>query len=91
MDFEWNEAKSDKNLQERGFGFDFAALIFDGPTLEQVDTRRAYGENRVQAIGEVEGVILFVVYTDRGEVRRIISARPANAKERARWQSFANR
>ncbi len=83
MDFEWNEAKSDKNLQERGFGFDFAALIFDGPTLEQVDIRRAYGE--------VEGMVLFVVYTDRGEVRRIISARPANAKERARWQSFANR
>ncbi len=90
MDFEWNEAKSDKNLQECGFGFDFAALIFDGPTLEQVDTRRAYGEIRVQAIGEVEGVVLFVVYADRGKVRRIISARLANAKERARWHSFAS-
>jgi hypothetical protein len=91
MDFEWDEAKSDHNRQERGFGFDFAALIFDGPTLEQVDARRAYGEIRVQAIGQVEGIVLFVVYTDRGDVRRIISARLANAKERAQWQLFAGR
>ena len=91
MDFEWHEAKSEENRRERGFGFDFAALIFEGPTLEQVDTRRDYGEVRVQAIGEADGFVLFVVYTNRGETRRIISARMADARERSRWQSFANR
>lgn len=72
-------------------GFDFAALVFEGPTLEAVDDRRDYGEVRVQAIGEVDGLVLAVVYTDRDTGRRIVSARLASKKERALWQSFAGR
>jgi len=53
------------------------------------DRRRDYGEERVIAIGEVDGEVLVVVYTDRGNTRRIISARRANRKERQLWQSFA--
>ena len=34
------------------------------------------------AIGMARGMILLCVYTDRGPVRRIISLRPANRKER---------
>jgi uncharacterized protein len=48
-----------------------------------------YGEGRIQAIGRVGDDILFVVYTDRGDARHIISARLANRKERRLWQSFA--
>jgi len=44
--------------------------------------RKDYGEQRVQAIGKVEGDSLFVVYTWRGAIRRIISARLANRSER---------
>ncbi len=40
MNFEWDEAKSEANRLARGFGFDFAVLIFAGPTVEQVDARR---------------------------------------------------
>jgi uncharacterized DUF497 family protein len=47
--------------------------------------RRAYGELRVRAIGETRGRSLVVVFTDRADVRRIISARVANRKERAVW------
>jgi uncharacterized DUF497 family protein len=57
--------------------------------LETQDTRRDYGEVRMQAIGVADGDVLFVVYTDRGEARHIISARLANRKERKAWQSFA--
>jgi uncharacterized DUF497 family protein len=78
MEFEWDGAKSDRNLRERGFGLDYATLIFDGPTLETIDDRRAYGEIRVRAIGQVDQNILVVIYTDRKQVRRIISARKAN-------------
>lgn len=49
MLFEWDEAKSQQTLQERGFGFDYAARVFLGPTLEQIDDRKNYGEVRVQA------------------------------------------
>lgn len=80
--FEWDEAKSEANFRERGFDFAYAALIFDGPTLEWHDMRRDYGERRIQAIGQVNEDILFVVYTWRGAVRRIISARLANRRER---------
>ncbi len=88
MLFEWDEAKSRRTLNERGFGFDYAARIFLGPTLEQQDRRQDYGEVRMQAIGETGGDVLFVVYTDRGEVRHIISARLASRKERKLWHSF---
>ena len=82
MDFEWDEAKSDANLAQRGFGFDFAARIFEGPVIECPDNRRNYGEERTIALGCVDGEWLVVVYTWRGEVRRIISARRASRKER---------
>ena len=91
MIFEWDEAKHAENLRKRGFGFDDASLIFDGPVLESLDERRDYGEVRIRAVGETNGRVLAVVYTDRGEARRIISARPANRKERQQWQSFVRR
>jgi uncharacterized protein len=89
MLFEWDGAKSRRTLNERGFGFEYAARIFLGPTLERQDDRHEYGEVRVQAIGRVGDDILFVVFTDRGDARHIISARLASRKERRLWQSFA--
>ncbi len=90
MEFEWDGAKSDQNLSERGFGFDYGACVFDGPTVETVDGRRAYGEIRIRAIGQVGENVLVVIYTDRNKIRRIISARKANRRERQLWQSFVN-
>ena len=83
--FDWDDEKHEWNLEERGFGFDVAALIFEGITVETEDKRKDYGETRIQAIGEVDGEILFVVYTDRGDVRRIISARLAEEHEVEEW------
>lgn len=88
MQFEWDEAKSAKNFRERGFGFDVAALVFDGPVLEWCDVRDQWGETRVVAIGGVEGRVLAVVYTDRDSIRRIISARRARRAEEALWRWY---
>ena len=86
MRFDWDVRKSTENLRERGFDFEFATQIFEGVTLERTDTRRDYGETRVVALGEAQGILLTVVYTDRaggGEVeRRIISARKSSRRER---------
>ena len=87
MEFEYDGGKSDRNQQERGFDFAFATLVFEGRTVERVDARRSYGETRIKATGQIDGMIYTVVYTDRGDVRRIISARIANRKERMEWQS----
>ena len=93
--FEWDEAKSQDNLEQRGFDFEYAARIFKGgDLLEYEDRRRHYGERRIVAIGEIEGETLFVVYTWRGCSRRIISARLASRRERDAYrQTFgkANR
>jgi uncharacterized DUF497 family protein len=53
--------------------------------------RREYREIRIQAIGCAGDDILFVAYTDRGDVRHLISARLVNRKERRLWQSFIER
>jgi uncharacterized DUF497 family protein len=43
---------------------------------------------RVRAIGETkDGGVLAVIYTDRGDLRWIISARAASRKERQLWQA----
>jgi uncharacterized DUF497 family protein len=93
--FGWDGRKSDRNLQERGFDFEFATQVFDGPTLERQDTRRDYGERRMIAIGQADGILLTDVYTDRAEVgervRRIISARVSSRGERQAYQQAIRR
>lgn len=91
MRFEWDSVKSERNLRERGFGFDLAAGIFLGPVQTVIDDRRDYGEQRIIAMGEAAGRVFVVVYTDRNDIRRIVSARFANKKEREEWQLFARR
>jgi uncharacterized DUF497 family protein len=84
--FSWDPAKGEANLRDRGFDFEFASLIFDGPTLEVEDRRQDYGERRMVAVGWADGIFLSVVFTDRSTVgrpdRRIISARRSNRRER---------
>lgn len=71
---------------ERGFGFADAVGIFLGRTIEWQDTRKDYGEVRIVATGEVDGDFFTLVYTDRGDIRWIVTAWPSNRKERTRWQ-----
>ena len=87
MDFEWDRAKSERNESERGLPFELAALLCVGPTMEYVDERRHYGETRIRAIGVVGNMTPHCVYTQRGEVRRIISLRCANRKERDAYRA----
>jgi uncharacterized DUF497 family protein len=93
--FTWDLHKSDVNVERRGFDFMVATLIFDGRILERDDVRSDYGERRVVAIGVADGRHLTVVYTDRhgelGAVRRIISARRSNERERREYEkTFAS-
>lgn len=71
MEFEWDPAKHERNLQTRGIGFDEAFRLFEGQVIEWQDTRTDYGEIRMNAIGEVNGKILRIAYPMRGNVVRI--------------------
>jgi uncharacterized DUF497 family protein len=80
--FEWDAAKSAGNIAKHRIDFNDAVRIFEGPVLKQIDNRRDYGEERVAVTEVVMGLELFVVYTVRGDNRRIISARRASRYER---------
>ena len=80
---EWDEAKRNWVLTERGIDFEDAALILDGPVLELWQLRD--GELRCLAIGELDGRVLAVVYVDRSRRRRIITARRASKNERRKY------
>lgn len=53
--------------------------------IERVDDRQDYGEERYVVIGMVEGRLLSVAYTMRGEAIRIISARGATSHEQRQY------
>ncbi len=80
--FEWDTAKNAANIAKHRIDFGDAVRIFEGPVLEQIDHRRDYSEERVAVTGVVMGLELFMVYTVRGDNRRIISARRASRNER---------
>ncbi len=87
MEFEWDEKKNRLNIAKHGIGFDRAARIFDGPTVDHPDNSEDYGEERTISVGMVEGIlVLVVVHTDRDGITRIISARPAKRSERTLYE-----
>jgi uncharacterized DUF497 family protein len=49
--------------------------------------KRDHGEDRVNALGEIEGRVFFATYTRHGEIIRIISFRKANAREIRRYRA----
>ncbi len=85
--FEWDPKKEAENLRKHGVDFTIGSRIWHGPVLERIDDRRAYGEVRILAFGKVNGRLMAVLYTWRGAVRRIISARKANRREQRRFEA----
>lgn len=81
--FAWGEEKREANLVKHGLDFADALEVFsDALRIERIDSRRQYREERRQVIGRVGEHVVFLVYTVRGEARRVISARRANKDER---------
>jgi uncharacterized DUF497 family protein len=83
VNIEFDPAKDAKNVADRGISLATAIELFQGVCLEAVDNRDHYGEVRVIAYGHIDGRLHVCVYTDRGDVRRIISLRKANAREKS--------
>jgi uncharacterized DUF497 family protein len=88
MDFEWDSAKERTNRKKHGVSFRTAAKVFLDPHVIEFDDRDAAGEPRFSAIGLVDGRMLFVVYTMRGDVVRIISARGAEPHEKRKYHEI---
>jgi hypothetical protein len=88
--FEWDAEKAKANCRKHGIAFETATQVFDDPSaVELMDELSGdYGEERFLMIGLSKGhLMLTVVYTEREENIRIISARRATRAERDNYQS----
>ena len=82
LNFEWDDEKAEINRKKHGVRFEVAVRVFlDEFLIDDYDEEHSDDEDRIKVIGKVEK-ILVVIYTERGEVNRIISARLANKEER---------
>ncbi|MDO9225765.1 MAG: BrnT family toxin [Pseudomonadota bacterium] len=91
MQIEFDPAKREKTLAERGLDFADAPQIFAGPVIEAEDSRFDYGETRITSMGSLNDRLVVLVWTQRDQVRRIISMRYANEREIARYNLHLGR
>jgi uncharacterized protein len=82
--FQWDDAKAAANYAKHGVTFEAAREVFKDPfALDWLEDEA--GEPRFATLGMIEGRLLFVAYSMRGEVIRIISARLPEPFERRRY------
>lgn len=81
MEYEWDEAKRLSNLRKHGIDFNDVPFVFNSDTVTVEDNRYGYGEQRFVMFGLLQGRIIVVVYTERDNSIRIISARKATKYE----------
>jgi len=82
MEFEWDEDKNAENIKKHGVNFNEAELAFqDENAVELYDELNSDGETRYQIIALSPSRLLFVAFTVRKEIIRIISARKANQRQ----------
>jgi uncharacterized protein len=83
MNYIWDDKKNEANIRKHGIDFSDVPRIFDHPTVQNLDNRHNYGEERWIAIGMLSPhIIAVVVYVEKTEdTIRIISARKANNHE----------
>ena len=79
--FEWDSDKAKKNKIKHNVSFKVAARVFeDENRIEFYDDEHSDKEARWKVIGKVEN-ILVVIYTERDDITRLISARKATDYE----------
>jgi uncharacterized DUF497 family protein len=86
--FEWNPSKAASNLRKHHVSFEEAATRFADPLSVTVnDPRHSPGEERFIVVGQSSNSrLLAVMFTERSEIIRIISARLATAHERREYE-----
>jgi uncharacterized protein len=81
MRIEFDPAKNLANLDKHGLSLAMAETLDWDEALVWVDDRFEYGQVRMIALAPDTGVLYYVAFTDRSDVRRIISLRKANRRE----------
>lgn len=86
--FQWDDGNIDKNLAKHGVSdSECEEIFFNRPLLITIDQEHSgHDEARYLALGRTNrGRRLFVVFTIRRQLIRVISARKMTRKERRRY------
>jgi uncharacterized protein len=90
MSYEWDPNKAKSNYKKHGVKFADAVAVFEDENAVTIEDEHE-SENRFVTIGrDFLRRILVVVYTFRGVIIRIISARKATAREKNIYEEQNN-
>lgn len=84
MVFEW-----DANKTKHGISFDEAIEVFAAPNaIEIYDDEHSADEDRYKVIGMLQSklIVISLIFTERGEIIRVISARKADKQEKEAYE-----
>ncbi len=81
MDIDFDPAKNQSNIQQRGLSFERVAHFDFETALFSMDERFDYGEIRYRALGFIDGRLYALVFVETSEGIRVISFRKANKRE----------
>jgi hypothetical protein len=93
LEFEWDPRKAATNLVKHKVSFEEAATAFGDPLGRILaDPRQSHGEERFVLLGvSNRRRMLAVMYVDREEAIRIISARLATRRERRDYEESTDK
>ncbi len=91
--FEWDEGNSDKNwFLHQVTDAECEEVFFNIPLIVADDTQHSKTEKRYFALGQTDrGRLLFIAFTIRANLIRVISARDMNTREGKRYEEYAER
>ena len=86
--FDWDSGNCDKNAKHDVEWWESEQVFFNRPLIVLDDTAHSMSEARFAAFGKTDaGRKLIVVYTVRGSLIRVISARDMSRKERRFYEN----
>lgn len=86
--FDWDEGNLEKNwISHKVTAVECEQVFFNLPLVVADDVKRSQNETRFYALGQTDaGRLLFLGFTIRRKLIRVISARDMNRKERKVYQ-----
>ena len=85
MQYGWDERKRRSNILKHGVDF-ILAYGFDWNSAAVAPDPKDYGEHRLRATGYIGNRLYRMIYTERGNITRIISLRKANKREKRSYE-----
>jgi len=88
--FEWDRGNINKNLMKHNVeNWECEQIFFNTPLLVLEDLKHSLSEKRLAAFGRTDSDRqLVVVFTQRGSLIRVISARDMNTRERKFYEGY---